>query len=95
MERAAGERLYSGCGPSFAGAGIAGPEVMLPLAGPSSGEPKAVRPVMMTLFVERPNRRDRARSGGAAVGVAPEPPTYTNRGAHVGGPILAEGFSAT
>ena len=75
MERAAGGPCYSGCGPSFAGAGT--------------------RPVMMRLFAERPNRRDRARPGGAAVGGAPDPPAYTSRGAHVGGPIPAEGFSAT
>ena len=74
MERAAGERCYSGCGPSFAGAGI--------------------RPVMMMVFVERPNRREVGAVGGA-VGVVPDPPAYTSRGAHVGGPILAEGFSAT
>ena len=74
-ERAAGGPCYSGCGPSFAGAGI--------------------RPVRMTLFAERPNRRDRASWGGAAVGVAPDPPAYTIRGAHVGGPIPAEGFSST
>ena len=95
MERAAGGRCYSGCGPSFAGTGIAGSEVMPRLAGPSGGEPKAVRPVMMRLFAERPNRRDRARPAGGAVGVAPDPPAYTSRGAHVGGAILAEGFSAT
>ena len=75
MERAAGERCYSGCGPSFAGAGI--------------------RPVMTTLFAERPNRRDRARPGGAAVGVAPDPPSYTSRGAHVGGPITWRVVSST
>ena len=95
MECAAGGPCYSGCGPSFAGAGIAGPEAMPRLAGPSGGEPKAVRPVMVRLFAERPNRRDRARPGGAAVGVAPDPPAYTIRGAHVGGPIPAEGFSST
>ncbi len=54
-----------------------------------------IRPVMMRLFAERPNRRDRARPGAAAVGVAPDLPAYTIRGAHVGGPIPAEGFSST
>ena len=67
-----------------------------PMPAGSPHLPKPPRPQPRAVRSPRPNRRDRARPGGGAVGVAPDPPAYTSRGAHVGGgPIPAEGFSAT
>ena len=90
MECAAGGRPYSGCEPSFAGAGMAGREARVGCDAGSTGEPGAIRPVRKALpgaALKRPGRATPARAP-AAVGVPP-PPTHSNLAAHVGGPILA------
>ena len=94
MECAAGGRPYSGCEPSFAGAGMVGREVRVGCDAGSTGQPGAIRPVKQALLgaaLKRPGRATPARAP-AAVGVAP--PTHSNLAAHVGGPILAGVVSA-
>ena len=78
MECAAGGRPYSGCEPSFAGAGMAGREVRVGCEAGSTGQPGAIRPVKQALLgaaLKRPGRATPARAP-AAVGVAP--PTHSN-----------------
>ena len=91
MECAAAGRPYSGCEPSFAGAGMAGREVGVGRDAGSTGEPGAFRPVGKALpgaAHKRPGRATPARAPAAvAVGVAPS--AHSNPAAHVGGTISA------
>ena len=50
MECAARGRPYSGCEPSFAGAGMAGREVRVGCDAGSTGQPGAIRPVKQALL---------------------------------------------
>ena len=59
MECAAGGRPYSGCEPSFAGAGMAGREVRVGCDAGSTGQPGAIRPAKQALLgaaLKRPGR---------------------------------------
>ena len=92
MECAAGGRPYSGCEPSFAGAGMAGREVRVGCDAGSTGQPGAIRPVKQALLgaaLKRPGPARRTRIDPA---VAAEALGLTEMESRVA-VLLAEGMT--
>ena len=89
MECAAGGRPYSGCEPSFAGAGMAGREVRVGCDAGSTGQPGAIRPVKQALLgaaLKRPGARDTCARPGCCGRGPPDAlePCRARRGTHLG-----------